>query len=302
MTGTGNTKDSKCGACDAMVKASSKALLCDVCDQWHHIKCGNIKEEVYNAMKNWEINWICDGCLKIKKSKTKKEPKIEGIDLLKKMNEFMIKMEERALQEQEEKRQEKEKISETLKRMEEKLGKLENIDAYIEEKINKRMEIKEKDILGKVAKEIREEIEKFKREENVVVIGMEEGNDVEKINELLTELEVNVKTTDMIIRRLGKPKPQIKRPILIKPKNKENDLRRQMFRNAKKLKNTSKEHLKKVIITNDMTVAEREKNRKLREDLKKRREAGEENLIIRNYKIVKKTSSEENSNVFTNVQ
>ena len=236
------------------------------------------------------------GCLKIKKSK------IEGIDLFKKMNEFMIKMEERARQEKERRREEDKKISETLKRMEEKLEKLENIDAYIEEKINKKMESKEEDILGKVAKEIREEIEKFKREENVVVIGMEEGNDVEKINELLTELEVNVKTTDMIIRRLGKPKPQIKRPILIKPKNKENDLRRQMFRNAKKLKNTSKEHLKKVIITNDMTVAEREKNRKLREDLKKRREAGEENLIIRNCKIVKRTSSEENSNVFTYVQ
>ena len=74
------------------------------------------------------------------------------------------------------------------------------------------------------------------------------------------------------------------RPLLVK--GKQEKLRGQMLRNAKKLRNTTKEQLKKIIITPDMTVKEREISRKLREDLRIRREAGEENLVIRRGKIV----------------
>ena len=76
------------------------------------------------------------------------------------------------------------------------------------------------------------------------------------------------------------------RPLLVKPKGKHENLRGEMLRNAKKLRNTTKEQLKKIIITPDMTVKEREISRKLREDLRIRREAGEENLVIRRGKIV----------------
>ena len=82
---------------------------------------------------------------------------------------------------------------------------------------------------------------------------------------------------------------------MIKPKKREIDMKRQMLKNAKKLKNTNKERLKRVIITNDMTVTERERSKKLREELRRRREAGEENLTIRNNKIMKRTTAPEES-------
>ena len=65
-----------------------------------------------------------------------------------------------------------------------------------------------------------------------------------------------------------------------------------MLRNAKKLRNTNKEQLKKIIITPDMTVKEREINRKLREDLRIRREAGVENLVIRRGIIVNRAQND----------
>ena len=74
--------------------------------------------------------------------------------------------------------------------------------------------------------------------------------------------------------------------MIVNPKGKQENLWGQMLRNAKRLKNTNKEQLKKIIITPDMTVKEREINKKLREDLMIRREAGEENLVIRRGKIV----------------
>ena len=65
-----------------------------------------------------------------------------------------------------------------------------------------------------------------------------------------------------------------------------------MLRNAKKLRNTNKEQLRKIIISPDMTVTEREINMRLREDLRIRREAGEENLVIRRGKIVNRVQNE----------
>ena len=58
----------------------------------------------------------------------------------------------------------------------------------------------------------------------------------------------------------------------MKPKDKQENLKGQMLRNAKKLRNTNKEQLKKVIITPDMTA--------------------KENLVIRRGKIVNGTLNE----------
>ena len=57
----------------------------------------------------------------------------------------------------------------------------------------------------------------------------------------------------------------------------------QVLRNAKKLRNT--QNWKEIFITPDMTPREREKNKELREELKRRRELGEERLVIRKGQI-----------------
>ena len=58
---------------------------------------------------------------------------------------------------------------------------------------------------------------------------------------------------------------------------------------TKKLKET--ENWSRVFITPDLSPKEREKNRQLREELKRRHDDGEEGLIIRKGEIIRKGQS-----------
>ncbi len=52
-----------CGECEKAVAANHRALQCDGCDQWIHIKCCNVKPKDYAVMCRQEsISWICDHC------------------------------------------------------------------------------------------------------------------------------------------------------------------------------------------------------------------------------------------------
>ena len=53
-----------CMQCSKNVKSNSKAVSCDVCEEWIHIKCGNISGKVYdNAVKSdIEIPFVCNRC------------------------------------------------------------------------------------------------------------------------------------------------------------------------------------------------------------------------------------------------
>ena len=292
-------KESKCGTCNVMVGVKAKALWCDMCDNWYHTKCINIKDELYNSLKEWPtVSWVCDVCIRNKKSVRKKEGKIE-MDLMRKMDELFKRIEENSKREQ----VERENIKEQLRVMTEQnislYKRLNDIESNIEEKIDRKIELKmtdrEESLIRKVKKEIDEEIDKYRREDNVVILGMQEGEDQLKIRSLMDELEiVNTEESYKWIR-IGKQNQQKPRPILIKPKNRNENLKGQMLKNAKRLKNTKKEELKNIIITADQTIKEREESKKLREELRERREAGEQNLIIRGNKIVEKTPNQNRS-------
>ena len=60
--------------------------------------------------------------------------------------------------------------------------------------------------------------------------------------------------------------------------------KRELLNNAKKLRSTEK--WERVYITPDLSPREREENKKLREELKKRRDEGETGIVIRRGKIV----------------
>ena len=53
-----------CIQCSKNVKSNSRAVSCDVCEEWIHIKCGNISGKVYdNAVKSdIEIPFVCNRC------------------------------------------------------------------------------------------------------------------------------------------------------------------------------------------------------------------------------------------------
>ncbi len=43
-----------CGRCTKLVRNDDKALLCDICETWYHVKCERIPDEVYKFMSEEE--------------------------------------------------------------------------------------------------------------------------------------------------------------------------------------------------------------------------------------------------------
>ena len=86
--------EAECGCCNKTITATQKALLCDGCSFWHHIKCEKISEEIYvfpsDHQEKQSINWFCRKCtvthirlyktvVKIEHDQKQLEDKIESV-------------------------------------------------------------------------------------------------------------------------------------------------------------------------------------------------------------------------------
>ena len=48
--------------CNKPVKVNQRAVQCDYCDRWHHARCCEINNAVYDALANSSCIWICCDC------------------------------------------------------------------------------------------------------------------------------------------------------------------------------------------------------------------------------------------------
>jgi len=49
--------------CDVLVHDGDKALFCEICNLWYHIKCPNITAAIYGVLqKSPGVHWYCEGC------------------------------------------------------------------------------------------------------------------------------------------------------------------------------------------------------------------------------------------------
>ena len=53
-----------CGICLKPVAKNHKAVKCDYCDLWIHIKCNKINTQTYNLLLNDNSAWYCLLCSK----------------------------------------------------------------------------------------------------------------------------------------------------------------------------------------------------------------------------------------------
>ena len=54
-----------CTTCNVEIEGEDKALTCDTCQQWCHIHCGGVSQEVYQMLlEEEEVRWMCPSCIK----------------------------------------------------------------------------------------------------------------------------------------------------------------------------------------------------------------------------------------------
>ena len=194
--------------------------------------------------------------------------------------------------------------------MELKTREPKDVQSWSEQERNKEIEQMKKEVVREGVKEMRkerdeedkrvkeistkiEEIEKERKKKNLIIFGLHESQEEEagkryedderKCNQIfMKELQLqNVEMEKLI--RIGRKNENRNRPLLVKMANEEERLR--VLRNAKRLRYS--EEFQRVYIDRDMTAMEREKDKKLRKELKEKREKEDAWYIIRKGKVIR---------------
>ena len=53
-----------CGVCSKSVANNHRALCCDSCDKWVHMKCNFLNKKTYQKLQKDESPWFCINCVK----------------------------------------------------------------------------------------------------------------------------------------------------------------------------------------------------------------------------------------------
>ena len=114
-------------------------------------------------------------------------------------------------------------------------------------------------------------------------------HDMKKLTELKdADKKLTVKENDVeSIFRIGKRIDGKPRMVCVKLKS--HDVRKSLLACAKRLRESTKPWLKKVFINPDLTKRQRDRNQEARNELSRKKENGEDNLMIRNFQVVKRS-------------
>ena len=245
----------KCGKCDNIVNEEDNAICCDACGIWFHAGCIKMSTDSYKAIERvheW-VSWFCKNC------------KIKMTRVVAKLNDIEVKLD-------------------NFER---------SIEAVIEEKVQEY---------------VNERMDREKRKDNIVIYSLKEAPDditdstsrIDYDTELVTSLHEGVSGDLAIARedviqvvRLGKTLDRrSQKPRPLKVKFKDTGKKRQILKAAVNLKDAEGDlgWKSEVCIAHDYTIRQRKKQQKLWEELKQRRNRGEDDIMIRNSKIVKRST------------
>ena len=318
--GVGKVKkgeNTKCNICKLNVSASQKGLQCDLCNDWNHIKCSNISDKAYDAyIEEKELPWVCKKCINDKGDKNIGINSINAImkQLREDMKEMKNQMKENKTREKSERAElmsiieemredkiregkEKAELIEIIKGFKDQnkqiISKIDKVENYLEAKIEEENKKYKKEVETKVEKEIEEKMLRHDKKTNLIIYGIDENERIDekeslKIDEgeiakIFQDIEIDEEPTEFF--RLGKQKRKdVERPILIKMKTER--VCYEILRKSNQMRKTSEGKMKKITIRKDLTLRQREMNKKLTEELKQRREKGENNIKIKNGKII----------------
>lgn len=262
----GKEKGEKCKDCGEVGKGGEKWIECEMCQGWYHLRC----QELTTKMGEWVekgrekgIHWFCKGCdeglvkrLRFEKELTDRQDRMTA-DIL----------------------QMKREIEEIKMSMQKKVVSFAEI-------VGKENMFKMADVVGgsgglgagdrKFQMQFTEAMDIEKRKCNVILLGVEEGDNLETekelVNRVLSTLGVDSSEIAEYEGRIGKKgsREGHKRPIRVKLDKIE--AKRKMLARSGKLKD--EEGLKNVYVAEDLTWKQLEVSRILRHKLWKFREEG----------------------------
>ena len=81
QTAASNTTKDKCSICSRTVASNHRAIECDNCLQWCHIKCGSVTPREYQKMINLEnLSWLCPKCMLLQQTSDYNQENLEDGD------------------------------------------------------------------------------------------------------------------------------------------------------------------------------------------------------------------------------
>ena len=298
----------KCGKCKTYLLKNPKnkgdqSIMCDCCNLFYHIRCVGVSDEKLKILDDDDLHWYCPIC-NIASGKLKDQVTVLQANYLE-------------LQAQVETINTKQKAQDDdITEIKSNLKtKFDDLQAQIEELKTKPSTPTKlpTDIsnpstpidVPKIKSIITHEINELKRDEEEIKLQEKKKNnliffkfpeetfdthdelmmdDFNKLKEACEPIELKEKDISQLFR-VGKKETGKTRPILVTFK--EEELRMKILKKSRDMEiKTEDGELIKVSVSTDKTPKQRETERKLREEIAKRKAQGEVDLVIRNEKIV----------------
>ena len=311
-----------CGLVVDPAENGEAGIECDKCGDWYHAACQLVPKAAVTAVGKFAmIHWFCSTCRvhlfsNSEDTLKKVNDRLETLEMLPigKMSEQIesmaktvsehMRLVNRVFKNQEEVAYSQEKLMErSLRELHEQKtsyadivkGSCDQVMKDVSEQLNTmKKQVAQKDTSP--AKDIYTTIgsvmDRERRKLNVVIHNLPESEpsevesreqkDLSKFEETIKDaMHLRVQATKCFrVGRLSEDRPRL---LIVTLSDYETKM--ELLRSSSQLRNTPEwQHL---YINPDLTPAEREENRKLRQELASRRAAGEENISIRKGKIVK---------------
>ena len=294
--------------CGEPVRSSDNGILCDRCDQWFHASCQEIPKPAYDALVKYKVlSWLCPDCKKSVKINDGKrmlslETRVEQLD---KAMRNHAKLVTQSLKEQEV------AVDNQTKLLERSIRELHNQKtsyadmvkgtcSEVVDKVSAKIssipqgqsaQTEPRNMIG-ISRVFDDFLDKDRRKNNLVIHNLPETaglskedrstHDMRLFQDLIKEtFLMNVAVARSF--RVGKSVEGRDRLLIVTLETP--GVKQDILRLAPQLR--SSEKYGNIYITPDLTPAEREAAKKLRDELSARRKAGEVNLTIRRGKIVK---------------
>ena len=266
--------EERCGNCRMVVGEEQMGIQCSCCEVWVHCECVGLDKTDYEYhVGRGNAEWFCRRCVGVMKGSE------ERMRVLEVENE-RLRSENR----------------EVINRLESLIGAVDRMRGEIVREVKRDiMDMVEERINNELGERMKDVNDRKMRECNVVVHGLPEGEmqDGDKCEEIfrgkLGVADARVENVVRLRRGRGNAGETVEgrgrvAPLLVTLRNA--GQKWAVVGKAKNLRSSEDATLRRVMVVPDLSAKERETDRILREELKRRRDDGERDIYIKKGRIV----------------